>query len=97
MAYFKVKQIKKRLDFSRRFFIKYNVFKLSVYNKVTAIEVMRKPSMLIDTREDIITIMRKFEESGHWNLPVVENEIYIGFLSKSIILDKYRHELLETL
>ena len=38
--------------------------------------------------------MKKFEESGQWNLPVVENEIYIGFLSKSTILDKYRHELL---
>jgi predicted transcriptional regulator len=46
--------------------------------------------------EDIFTIMKKFEESGQWNLPVVEKEIYIGFLSKSSILDKYRHELLET-
>ncbi len=53
-------------------------------------------NMVIDTKEDIFTIMRKFEESGQWNLPVVENEIYIGFLSKSSILDKYRHELLET-
>lgn len=76
--------------------IREEMFNPELYDKVTAKEVMRKLSMVIDTEEDIFTIMRKFEESGQWNLPVVENEIYIGFLSKSSILDKYRHELLET-
>lgn len=77
--------------------IREEMFNPELYDKVTAREVMRKPSMVIDTKEDIFTIMRKFEESGQWNLPVVENEIYIGFVSKSSILDKYRHELLETI
>lgn len=76
--------------------IREEMFNSELYDIVTAKEVMRKASMVIDTNEDIFTIMRKFEESGQWNLPVVENEIYIGFLSKSSILDKYRHELLET-
>lgn len=76
--------------------IREEMFNAELYDKVSAREVMRKASMVIDTKEDIFTIMRKFEESGQWNLPVVENEIYIGFLSKSSILDKYRHELLET-
>lgn len=76
--------------------IREEMFNPELYDKVTAKEVMRKLSMVIDTKEDIFTIMRKFDESGQWNLPVVENEIYIGFLSKSSILDKYRHELLET-
>ena len=77
--------------------IREEMFNADLYDKVTAREVMRKPSMIINVNEDIFTIMRKFEESGQWNLPVVENEIYIGFLSKSSILDKYRHELLETI
>ena len=77
--------------------IREEMFNAELYDKVTAKEVMRKPSMVIDTKEDIFTIMRKFEESGQWNLPVVEDGIYIGFLSKSSILDKYRHELLETI
>jgi len=76
--------------------IREEMFNPELYDKVTAKEVMRKPSMVIDTKDDIFTIMRKFEESGQWNLPIVENEIYIGFLSKSSILDKYRHELLKT-
>ena len=76
--------------------IREEMFNAELYDIITAKEVMRKPSTVIDTKEDIFSIMRKFEESGQWNLPVVENEIYIGFLSKSSILDKYRHELLET-
>ena len=76
--------------------IKEEMFNPDLYDKVIAKEIMRKPSVVIDVKEDIFTIMNKFEESGNWNLPVVDGEIYIGFLSKSSILDKYRHELLET-
>ena len=77
--------------------IREEMFNSELYDKVTAKELMRKPSMIININEDIFSIMNKFEESGHWNLPVVDNEIYVGFLSKSSILDKYRHELLETI
>jgi CIC family chloride channel protein len=77
--------------------IREEMFNPELYDIVTAKEVMRKPSMVIDVKEDIFLIMKKFEESGQWNLPVVDGEIYIGFLSKSSILDKYRHELLEAL
>jgi CIC family chloride channel protein len=77
--------------------IKEEMFNPELYDLITAKEVMRKSSMVIEASEDVFSVMKKFEESGYWNLPVVENEIYIGFLSKSTILDKYRHELLETL
>jgi CIC family chloride channel protein len=74
--------------------IRQEMFNADLYDKVTAKEVMRKPSMVIDYKEDIFSIMKKFEESGQWNLPVTDNGIYVGFLSKSSILDKYRNELL---
>jgi len=37
--------------------------------------------------------MKKFNESGAWNLPVVSNQKYIGFISKSTIFNAYREEL----
>lgn len=74
--------------------IREEMFNSELYDKVTAKELMRKPAMVIDVNEDIFVIMKKFEESGQWNLPVVEEGIYIGFLSKSTILDRYRSELL---
>lgn len=74
--------------------IREEMFNPDLYDVITAKELMRKPATVIDISEDIFSIMKKFEESGQWNLPVVEGEIYIGFLSKSSILDMYRHELL---
>lgn len=76
--------------------IREEMFNPDLYDKLTAKEVMRKPSRIIDIKEDIFSIMKKFEESGQWNLPVVSEDQYIGFLSKSSILDKYRNELLST-
>lgn len=75
--------------------IREEMFNSELYDKVTAKELMRKPTNVIDVNEDIFGIMKKFEESGQWNLPVVKNEIYQGFLSKSSILDRYRHELMK--
>ena len=41
-------------------------------------------------------VMDIFENTGAWNLPVVDNardERYIGFVSKSKIFNTYRHLL----
>ena len=40
------------------------------------------------------SVMRKFEKTGAWNLPVVDDERrYVGFVSKSKIFNAYREEL----
>lgn len=41
-------------------------------------------------------VLNKFEETKSWNLPVVNEGVYVGFLSKSTILTRYRNELLES-
>lgn len=91
-----VKKNKKLLGIIYLDNIREEMFNADLYDKITAKEVMRKPSVVIDVNEDIFSIMKKFEESGQWNLPVVDAGIYIGFLSKSTILDKYRSQLLST-
>ena len=74
--------------------IKQEMFNPELYDKILARELMHKPLTTIKLTEDIFTIMKKFEESGQWNLPVTDSEQYIGFLSKSSILSEYRNELL---
>jgi len=39
-------------------------------------------------------VMEKFQNSGAWNLPVIKNGTYVGFVSKSKLLTAYRRELL---
>ncbi len=77
--------------------IKEEIFNTDMYDTIVAKELMRKPADVIQLKDDIFIIMKKFEESGQWNLPVTENGEYIGFLSKSSILTKYRSELLTSL
>jgi CIC family chloride channel protein len=73
--------------------IKEAMFNQELYDKVYAKELMHKPAEKIRLQDDIFVIMKKFDESGEWNLPVIDEEQYIGFLSKSSILTKYRNEL----
>lgn len=76
--------------------IKEEMFNPELYDKITARELMLEATTKISISEDIFSIMKKFDESGYWNLPVTENGMYVGFLSKSSILTKYRNELLAT-
>jgi len=39
-------------------------------------------------------VMQKFQDSGAWNLPVLKNEKYYVFVSKSKLLTAYRRELI---
>ena len=40
------------------------------------------------------SVMRKFESTSAWNLPVVKRDrTYLGFVSKSKIFSAYRDEL----
>lgn len=77
--------------------IRQEIFDQELYDKVTAKELMVGAVTKIKISQDIFDIMKVFEESGQWNLPVVDKGIYVGFLSKSSILTKYRNELVRSI
>ncbi len=72
------------------------IFKSELYDKVLAKDLMINPPAKIFSNESMETVMKKFEESGAWNLPVVENDKYLGFISKSSIFSSYRNKLKAT-
>ncbi len=39
------------------------------------------------------SVIEKFERSGAWNLPAVENNNYLGFIFKAKIFNAYRKKL----
>ena len=63
------------------------------YNVTMVKDLMIMPPEIIAPDEKMDNVMRKFNESGVWNLPVVNNRKYIGFISKSTIFNAYREEL----
>jgi chloride channel protein, CIC family len=77
--------------------IREEIFTPALYDKITAKELMEKPTEIIKYGEDIFSIMKKFEKSSQWNLPVVDKGKYMGFISHSSILLKYREALVSNL
>jgi chloride channel protein, CIC family len=72
------------------------IFDTSRYDTTLVSDLMQRAVTVVDVEESLHAALIKFDKTGHWNLPVIENGKYIGFLSKSSILTKYRNELLET-
>ncbi len=57
---------------------------------------MKIPVAIINHNEDMISIINKFDETSTWVLPVVnDNNEFLGFISKSAVLNRYRHVLKE--
>jgi chloride channel protein, CIC family len=72
------------------------IFNPEKHEKTLVKELMTKPAAVIKMKDNLHTVLRKFDETNQWNLPVVENKQYLGFVSKSSILTKYRSELLKS-
>lgn len=72
------------------------MFDQKMYEEVKVSDVMQRAPEIIDLRKDRPKdIMTKFQETNAWNLPVVEDEVYVGFISKSKLLTAYRQKLIE--
>ncbi|MDG1276226.1 MAG: chloride channel protein [Algoriphagus sp.] len=57
-------------------------------------ELMHSPPEILLATENMQKAMGKFELSGAWNLPVIEDGKYLGFVSKSRIFNAYRKKLI---
>lgn len=55
---------------------------------------IRKVPEVINQNDSVVSIVQKFDSSGAWNLPVIDsNHRFIGFISKSGVLSRYRQLL----
>jgi CIC family chloride channel protein len=71
------------------------MFNQELYNTTTVKDIMKIAPAIIFYDDDTEKVMQKFKESGAWNLPVVKNGVYVGFISKSKLLSVYRNKLIE--
>ena len=71
------------------------MFKTQMYDLIFVKQLMRPAPVLISPNEHMHSVMKKFDTTGSWNLPVVEGGQYIGFISKSSLLTKYRSRLVK--
>lgn len=71
------------------------MFRQELYNSTFVKDLMTIPPSYIDKKESIETVMETFRKTDAWNLPVLDNGYYVGFISKSRIFSTYRELLIE--
>lgn len=71
------------------------MFNNEMYDKVLVRDLMTIPPSYVDRKENIEAVMEAFRKSEAWNLPVLDNGYYAGFISKSRIFSTYRELLME--
>ena len=74
--------------------IRKEMFDLSLYETKHVYNYMYSAPEYVYEDEPMDSVMRKFEKTGAWNLPVIKQDrSYLGFVSKSKIFSAYRSEL----
>ncbi|GHC42840.1 chloride channel protein [Ulvibacter litoralis] len=72
------------------------MFDQTLYKKIKASDLMQTPPAYIMLEENKMTdVMKKFQDTSAWNLPVISNGKYYGFVSKSKLLTAYRRKLID--
>ena len=72
-----------------------DMFKHERYGRPISDYMIPPPDKIIE-HESILSVMEKFEDKHTWMLPVVDKKNrYLGFISKSRILNAYREQLVK--
>jgi len=72
------------------------MFDKTLYQEMTVTDLMENAPDVIELNDCRMNdIMKKFQDTDAWNLPVVRDGKYVGFISKSKLLTAYRQKLIE--
>ena len=71
------------------------MFDKNLYDITYVHELMVQALDAVSVKDSMETVMEKFQESGSWNMPVLNRGKYVGFVSKSNVFSAYRDKLKE--
>ncbi|MCF8309134.1 MAG: chloride channel protein [Bacteroidales bacterium] len=69
------------------------MFRPKMYDKVNVSELMFTPETVVDINDSMEEVANKFRSSGNYNLPVLDNGKYVGFVSRARVFSTYRSML----
>jgi CIC family chloride channel protein len=70
--------------------IRHIIFEHDQYDTVYIRNLMYMPDTLIDKFATMEDVAQKFAETSHYNLPVLDNGKYVGFVSRANVFSAYR-------
>ena len=71
------------------------MFQPELYDSITVESVMYMPDSSVKSNESMESVAQKFQDSKHYNIPVIDDGKYIGFVSRARIFSRYRRLLKE--
>lgn len=75
--------------------IRHIIFNTELYNSTYVRNLMFMPDTIINLDATMEDVAKKFNETSHYNLPVVNNGKYIGFVSRANVFSSYRNLIRE--
>ncbi len=70
--------------------IKNLIFEQELYEKITVSELMYMPQFFISPNDPMDVIVDKFKSCGRYNLAVIDEGKYVGFISRARVFSAYR-------
>lgn len=71
------------------------MFDASQYDTLHVSDFMSDYPDCVSSSDTMDSVMQKFQRTGAWNLPVIDDGDYIGFVSKSKLFNAYRKILMD--
>lgn len=76
--------------------IRHVMFRQELYHRYSVSDFMNELQVKLFDTDSMEQVMRTFDATGAWNLPVVDADgKYLGFVSKSKVLNAYREVMLK--
>lgn len=69
------------------------IFRHELYDKVFVKDIMYMPEYYISPHDSMSEVVAKFETSNHYNLAVIDDGKYVGFISRARVFSFYRKEM----
>ena len=73
--------------------IRHIMFNQEMYDNTLVRDLMHTPEWTIESSDQMEEVARQFSESGRYNLPVLRNGLYLGFVSRARVFSSYREML----
>jgi CIC family chloride channel protein len=73
--------------------IKHIIFKPEFYDTIIVKDLGFIPQALVSPDDTMEEVVKKFQETGNFNMPVVKDGKYLGFVSRANIFSAYRKKL----
>jgi len=75
--------------------IRHIMFQTEIYETTLVKDLMFMPTKIVEFDDDMETVASKFQHSGKYNLVVLNDGKYLGFVSRANVFSQYRKLLKE--